>query len=130
MRNKTVRICAFLCILLFTAAAVAVIFQYSSKTPNEIEITVDGKTIYRGASKTDGEHVYIDAVGKNGTNRVRIDSNGVKVESASCPNGECVAMDYLHSMYLPIVCLPNNLVIRYVGGSSGETEPEVDAVSK
>ena len=92
MRNKTVRICAFLCILLFTAAAVAVILQYGSKTPDEIEITVDGKTIYRGEGKTDGEPVYIDAVGQNGTNRVRIDSNGVKVESASCPNGECVAM--------------------------------------
>ena len=49
------------------------------------------------------------------------------VESADCPNGECVAMGYLKSRYLPVVCLPNRLVIQY---SDVNASDEPDAVSK
>ena len=127
MRNKTVIICAVICAVLFAAACVAVIIQYGSKDEGNIRITLDGNVIYEGASKHAGGALYINAEGKTGVNIIRIDENGVCVESADCPNGECVAMGYLKSKYFPVVCLPNKLMIQY---TNTNIEDGLDAVSQ
>ena len=126
MRNKTVKILSGVCALLFTVALGFVLIQDFSVSGEEIEILSDGKVIYTGKGVS-AEPVYIDAVSAHGVNRIRIDANGVLVESADCKNLECVHMGYLKSAYMPIVCLPNNLVIRYTG--SGEASAP-DAISR
>ena len=127
MRNKTVIVCAVICGVLFISAAVLVILQFADKTGEGIIITLDGVKIYEGAGTHTGETLYIDAQGKYGINHIRIDETGVCVESAGCPNGECVAMGYLKNRYLPIVCLPNKLEIQYAGALA---EDELDAISQ
>ncbi len=109
---------------MLTAAATALILQYRAGSSGEIEITLGGETIYKGPG-TSAETKYIDIEGAAGAVRVRIDVEGAAVESSDCPNRECVKMGYLKSKYLPIVCLPNRLVIRYT-----DADEDVDAVSK
>ncbi len=128
MRNKTVIITAIVCAVVFVSALIFVLIGYQAEPKKEIEILLDGKVLYRGSATLSGEPDYIEAKGKNYTNRIRIDETGVKVESATCPNGECVQMGYLKSPYLPIVCLPNNLVIRYV--NTADSSEEMDAISQ
>ena len=129
MRNKAVIITAGVCLVLFLSALGIVVWQYSKEPSTEIEILLDGKTIYSGSTVHAGTPLYVDAVGKEFTNHIRIDEIGVTVESSTCPNGECVRMGYLQNRSLPIVCLPNNLVIRYTDNSDSQGGA-LDAVSQ
>lgn len=47
------------------------------------------------------------------------------VQSANCPDQVCVNQGWIHNSALPIVCLPNQLIIEITGGES-----EFDAVAK
>lgn len=129
MRNKTVLITGIVCLVLFIAALGTVIWQQTLEPAEEIEILLDGETIYRGDAIHSGSPLYIDASGKYYTNHIQIDENGAKVESSTCPNAECVKMGYLKNRYLPVVCLPNNLIIRYVERQSS-SDSGLDAISR
>ena len=131
MRNKAVVITSLICAVLFLGAITAVLYQNAAKTGNEIEIVLDGQVIYSGSATHAGEPLYIEAVGRACTNRICIDEQGVFVESSDCPNGECVNMGYLKSRYLPIVCLPNNMLIRFTDGSdTALLDDTMDAISQ
>ena len=124
MRDKKVRLVLTVCVLL---ALVSGIWTYLSLKPaprDSIVITVDGEVIYEG-SGTESEPKRVTVKSADGENVILIDSVGVRVESADCPDKSCVKMGYLKSANLPIVCLPHRLVISF-GGASGE----MDAVSK
>ena len=131
MRNKAVIITSLICAALFLSTLTVVLYQNAAKTGNEIEIVLDGQVIYSGSATRAGEPLYIEAVGRACTNRIRIDAQGVLVESSDCPNGECVNMGYLKSRYLPIVCLPNNMLIRFTEGSEAALQDDtMDAISQ
>ena len=54
--------------------------------------------------------------GKNGLwNRVVAQQGRICVEEASCPDQVCVRQGWISDSSLPIVCLPNKLVIEIVG---------------
>ena len=52
--------------------------------------------------------------GKNGTNVVTISGGKIAVTDADCPDHYCVARGYC-SGGAQIVCLPNRLVIKFLG---------------
>ena len=68
----------------------------------------------------------IEISGPAGGNTVEISEDGVRVLSAGCPDGICVAHGYLREGTGPIVCLPNRLVIRFSNETGGT---DVDAVA-
>ena len=79
---------------------------------------------------SDGELLYTLDLGKDGTYRVChaddwnllvVEDGKIRVESASCAGQDCVHRGAANSG-APLVCLPNRLVIRFVG------EQSVDAV--
>ena len=47
-----------------------------------------------------------------GFNEIEISAEGIGILSASCPDRLCVHQGFLQSPGIPIVCLPNRLVIR------------------
>lgn len=62
--------------------------------------------------------------GENGLwNTVTAQPGRVRVESAGCPDQICVHQGWISDTSVPIVCLPNKLVIEISGG-----EAELDAV--
>ncbi len=131
MRNKTIIITAIICAVVFLTALALLLYQNFTSSGSQIEVLLDGEVIYRGPDTQTGEPVIIVAAGKEYTNRIRIDAEGVRVVSTDCPNSECVHMGTLKYTTLPIVCLPNHLIIHYVSDASAlSLQDEFDAISQ
>ena len=114
MRNRKIKphiICAAVCIFVFACALIGTLLIYGAKPAGQIEIISHGELIFKGSSVKHGASTYINA--SNGENIIRIDEKGVCVESANCPDKDCVNSGYLKNAYLPIVCLPHKLIVRY-----------------
>ena len=58
-------------------------------------------------------------------NWIRVEHGRVCMERASCPDQVCVDQGYIDSGVLPIVCLPNQVIITIEGGEDG-----IDAAAK
>lgn len=50
---------------------------------------------------------------KDSSNTIRIEDGEIWVSEAECPDHTCMKMGKLYSESLPIVCLPNRLIIRF-----------------
>jgi len=84
------------------------------------EVSLDGKVLYTIDLSTVTSPYTIELPG----NTLLISPGSISVLEADCPDKLCVARGELSSGALPIVCLPNRLVIRLTDGGSG-----VDAVA-
>lgn len=58
-------------------------------------------------------------------NTIEIKNGKIRVKSAQCPDKTCVHMGWLSSAAMPIVCLPNHLVIKFADTAYG-----IDALSE
>ncbi len=56
---------------------------------------------------------------ENRFNVIKVEKGRIRVSSASCPDKICVEQGYISDGLVPIVCLPNKLVIEIKGGDSG-----------
>lgn len=65
--------------------------------------------------------------GPAGTNTVLVEPGRICVSHADCPDQVCVDQGWISNSVVPIVCLPNRLVIRI--GDPAQTE-EIDGVVK
>ena len=65
------------------------------------------------------------------SNTIEVRPGEIGIIEASCPDGLCINMGFIHSSALPITCLPNKVVIKVTGsrsGDSGESEPDIDSI--
>lgn len=61
-------------------------------------------------------------------NEIEVRSGGIAVISADCPDRVCVRQGFVHDSRLPIICLPNRLVIQLRPASEEESEaPDIIA---
>lgn len=51
-------------------------------------------------------------------NLIRVEEGRIRVVSASCPDKVCVNSGYISDGVIPIVCLPNKLVIEIEGAEA------------
>ena len=63
--------------------------------------------------------------GVSGLNIVEIDHGRVRMQKADCPDGYCVRQGWINSGLVPVVCLPNRVVIAF---ESGTDNTGIDAV--
>jgi len=63
--------------------------------------------------------------GIEGFNIVEVDYKRVRMLEANCPDGICTRQGWVSSGLVPIVCLPNRVVVAFEGSSGNEG---VDAV--
>ena len=85
----------------------------------DIEIVQDGALLYTIDLQTaENQIIRIDSPDGKSYNLITIADGTVCVSAAGCPDQTCVQMGVLRSDYLPIVCLPNRLIVRYAGGTS------------
>ena len=108
-------------ILLLTAAAVLcaaaiVLTQHFAADAVTAEVYQDGKLLYT-LSLTKTRSITVPAP-NGGSNTISIRPGGVCVSHASCPDQICVHQGWVSQSALPIVCLPNQLVIQIKGGES------------
>ena len=50
------------------------------------------------------------------TNTIEVEPGRIRVREAGCPDQVCVNQGYISDGTVPIVCLPNKLVIEITGG--------------
>lgn len=95
-------------------------FQTSYST--QVNIVQDGKLLYT-FDLTSAEDQTLEIEYKGRINTVQIEKGRIRMLDADCPDQICVHMGWLDSSKMPIVCLPNHLVIEYA-----DLEDEVDTV--
>ncbi len=106
----------FVCGVVFLAAA---LFAPSKSVVN---ITRDGELLYSFDLGTTDDQTFVIEY-ENSSNTVEIKDGKIRISEAECPDGVCVRTGWLSSSAIPIVCLPNHLVINFADENS-----EVDAV--
>ena len=77
-----------------------------------VEVVRDGEVLYTFDLDHAEDQRLVVTYGQS-SNTILIESGKICVETAECPDQTCVKMGWLHSDNLPIVCLPNHLMIRY-----------------
>lgn len=110
---------------LVLSLAAAVLVYTASPGGTVAEIVQDGKVIRTiDLERTEEERFVIQ--GEHGTNTIEVDSGRIRVQAADCPDQVCVHQGWISDGTVPIVCLPNKLVIRIVGGE----EDGLDALTQ
>lgn len=78
-----------------------------------IEIVQDGTVLYTFDLTTAENQEIIITSAEGSTNTVTIEDGEICISHADCPDLTCVKTGVLYSESLPIVCLPNKLIIRF-----------------
>ena len=115
--NKTTRI---LLILLLLAAAGSAAFLLIPKEEGGhpvARITLDGQMVEEIDLTAVSEPYFLTVEGENGlTNTIQVEHGRIRVSEAGCPDQVCVHQGYISDGTVPIVCLPNKLIIEITGG--------------
>lgn len=94
--------------------AAAVLLQLPGKRGVSIEIYQQGALLHTLPLDTPTQLTI--AAPNGGSNTITVENGAVCVSHASCPDQVCVNQGWVDSGAVPIVCLPNQLVIQIKGG--------------
>lgn len=99
--------------VIFSASLVLLLLGMRRPEARRVEIVQNGQVLYTlDLVSAKNQDIRIEA--PDGTyNLVRIENGEIWVTEAGCPDQTCVRMGKLRAESLPIVCLPNQLVIRF-----------------
>lgn len=117
MKSKTWA--AVLVVLFAVCLGAGLLLLQPGENARRVEILSEGKLLYTLDLQVDQE---ITVTTDRGTNTVTIRDGAVAVTAADCPDHYCMARGYCAGG-AEIVCLPNRLVIRFLG------EQEIDGVA-
>ena len=86
-----------------------------------VNIYLDGKCI-RSIDLSQADSSYEFTVdGPAGSNTIQVEPGRICVSRADCPDQICVHQGWISTSVIPIVCLPNHLVIQ-IEEQSGQSE--------
>ena len=120
-KQKAAGIFALMIFLLSGAVSLAILL---SPGKNSVEIISDGKVLYKlDLSREKDREIVVEYSGRK--NVIAVENGDIYMSSADCPDHTCIKTGRLSVSGLPIVCLPNKLIIRYSKNSGGD----VDAVA-
>ena len=117
MKNKTWALA--LAVVLAVSVGLSIWLLQPGVDAQQIEIISEGKVLYTLSLAVD--QVIVVTTG-TGTNTVTIQDGAVAVTEASCPDHYCMQRGFCRGG-ADIVCLPNRLVIRFLG------KQEIDGVA-
>ena len=104
-------------VLLLLAGIAGSLWMMRPQERMQVEIVQDGAVLYRlDLSQEENRTFPVEYEGR--TNLIEIQNHQIRVLEAECPDQTCVHMDWLGDNGLPIVCLPNHLVIQFVQESA------------
>ena len=99
--------------LLVLCLALSAYFLWPKETAAYAEIWSDGELMHKVDLSVDRDITVQTA---RGTNVIRVKDGKIAMVEATCPDHYCMRRGFCNSGS-QIVCLPNRLVIRFVGGS-------------
>ena len=89
-------------------------------TEGTMELSEEGLTLrYHESALTgmEGTVTTFTVEGPGGfPNTIEVEHGRIRVREAGCPDQVCVGQGYISDGTVPIVCLPNKLVIEITGG--------------
>lgn len=100
-------------LLLFIASTASIwLFLYTSRQkPLDAAIFLDGICIKKIDLNSVNGRMIFDVRGE-GVNTIEAEYGRIRIVSADCPKKICVLQGWISSSALPIVCLPNKVVIK------------------
>ena len=99
--------------IIFLISLIVSIFILRPSESRIVEVVQDDRVIYRLDMDVEENREIVVKYGGN-SNTILIEDGSICVSEAECPDKTCVNMGRLRSESLPIVCLPNHLIIRLV----------------
>ena len=111
MKKRFGKADVILLLVIFFVLVLAVTFSFFLKKEGaSVVITVEGN-VYRTVSLAKDQEIEIE---KDGTviNILSIQRGKADMTAATCPDKLCVHQGFISNTGLPIVCLPNKLVIQ------------------
>lgn len=118
--TRSVKILIAVAAVIFAVSAVLTfIFFRDRKTDGEsvmVEILQDNKVIYTLDLAKEEDRTFRIESADGGWNDVTIEDGQISITDADCSDRTCVKTGRLRSEYVPIICLPHKLVIRYADG--------------
>ena len=119
-KGISTKVLIIICAVLIVASAAAAYFVFAGKSGRTAEVSVDGEVLYTIDLDTVSQPYTIELSG----NTLLVETEGVTVIAADCPDKLCMHAGRLESGALPITCLPNRVVIRLTA-----EDGSIDAVS-
>ena len=98
-------------VILLICIAVSLWLFFGAEQASAVQILSDGKLLYTLPLSVDRE---LQINSKYGSNTVTIKNGAVAVTEADCPDHYCMQRGFC-SGGTQIVCLPNRLVLQFVG---------------
>ena len=116
--NKTAKlILAALALVAIVSAAWILFIDRETNDPRVI-VEVDGE-IYCQYDMDEVDGIIPISTPNGGENRLYVQEDLVFMDSANCPDKLCVKQGVIRDSTVPIVCLPNKVVVRIEGRDSG-----------
>lgn len=119
-KGISTKVLIIICTALVVVSAAAAYFVFAGKSGRTAEVSVDGEVLYTIDLDTVSQPYTIELSG----NTLLVETEGVTVIAADCPDKLCMHAGRLESGALPITCLPNRVVIRLTA-----EDGSIDAVS-
>ena len=114
MNRKTLLAAAALAVIVL-AAGLALLREPEQPEQAVVRVTLDGKVVEE--LPLEGTEKTFTLTGESGlSNTVVVENGTVRVDHADCPDQICVDQGAISNGTVPIVCLPNKLIIEVVGG--------------
>ena len=115
MKNRKLLIAVILIFLVSACLSVWILLGSGKRT---VEIVQNGSVLYTfDLNHAEDQELRIPAA-DGGYNLVRILDGTICISEADCPDQTCVKTGKLQSDYLPIVCLPHKLIVRFAEDES------------
>lgn len=110
--------------VIFLVGIIGSLFVLFAPKQSVVNIIQDGKTLMTLRLSEEKDRTFVLPYGDS-SNTIEIKDGRIRVKDAQCPDKTCVHTGWLSSSAMPIVCLPNHLVISFA-----DSEGEVDAVAE
>ncbi|MBR4627129.1 MAG: NusG domain II-containing protein [Ruminococcus sp.] len=124
--TKGVKICLAVVSAVFAVSLVLSIrfLTATERDPSKedvwVEIEQDKKVLYRLNLADEPDRTFRITGSDGGWNEITISRGRICVSDADCPDHTCVKNGWLRYDYLPIICLPHKLVVRFCEGGGSE----------
>ncbi len=105
-------------LLIFLVSACLSVFILRHSDQQTVEIVQNGTVLYTFDLNDTQDQIIRISAPDGGYNLVQIQNGTVCIAEADCPDQTCVKMGTLQSDYLPIVCLPHKLIVRFAEDAS------------
>ncbi len=115
MKDKNSKIIIIVLVLLCLLGIASFVLLKNLPSGTVAVISVDGEEYDRVDLSKVSQAYDIEIATKYGRNVVHVEPGAISVTSASCPDKVCVNQGRLTGGGVPIVCMPNRLVISIEG---------------